>query len=348
MVGFLSLMLPLLPALGIAGEVKNCHPRCHCEVESYGLFDSFSLTKVDCRGVGSGTAPVPIPLDTSHLDLSGNSISSITDSMLSGPGYTTLVSLDLSNNHIAQVSAKAFSKLRYLETLDLSHNDLENLSGGSFSGLRLTDVDLSDNMFQDFNLDLFNTRGQETPISVDLSNNLLSTVSRNPQGHALHINSLILAGNKFRVVPELTGVPLQYLNLDGNPIRSIEEGAFDEMKDLIYLSLSSLPELTSIQPGSFRGLRNLQILDLSHNTRLAGLSPDVFDGLTSLQELNLSNSIAGPFPVAAFDHMPTLKSVILGPNMRCWKTHKQGQFHRQIGQAKANDILTCDVEGLIS
>ncbi|XP_026880290.2 tsukushin isoform X2 [Electrophorus electricus] len=348
MVVFLSLILPLLPALGIAGEVKNCHPKCRCEVESYGLFDSFSLTKVDCRGIGSGTTPVPIPLDTSHLDLSSNSISSVTDSMLSGPGYTTLVSLDLSNNHIAQVSPKAFAKLRYLETLDLSHNALESLGGGSFSGLPLTDVDLSNNMFQDFNLDLFNTRGPETPISVDLSNNLLSTVSRNPQGHAVHIKSLTLAGNRLRVVPTLTGVPLQYLSLDGNPITSIEDGAFEKMNDLIYLSLSSLPELTSIQPGSFRSLRNLQVLDLSYNSRLKGLSPDVFNGLTSLQELNLSKSVAGPLPVATFDHMPSLKSVTLGPNMHCWKTHKQGQFHRQIGQAKANDILTCDVDGLIS
>lgn len=347
MVAFLCLTLPFLLAQATAGEVKNCHPQCRCEVESYGLFDSFSLTKVDCSGVGPGTAPVPIPLDTSHLDLSDNSISSITDSVLSGPGYTTLVSLDLSNNLISRISPQAFSRLRYLETLDLSQNSLESLGDGCFSGLPLADVDLSDNRFQDFNLDLFTTRGQETPITVDLSNNLLTTLSRNPQSHAPYIKSLTLAGNRLRTVPKLAGIPLQYLSLDGNLITSIEKGAFEEMKDLIYLSLSGLSELSTIQPGSFRGLRNLQVLDLSNNPQLKGVSPEMFSGLTSLQELNLSRSVVTPLPATVFNHMPSIKSVILGPNMHCWKTHKPGQFHRQIGQAKANDILTCDDAGIV-
>ncbi|KAI5626104.1 tsukushin isoform 2 precursor [Silurus asotus] len=347
MAALLCLSLSSLLALATAGGVKNCHPKCRCEVESYGLFDSFSLTKVDCSGLGPETNPIPIPLETSHLDLSHNSISSVTDSMLSGPGYTTLVSLDLSSNLISQVSSKAFNKLRYLETLDLSQNILENLCDGCFSGLPLTEVDLSDNKFAEFDLNVFSTRGQETPISVDLSNNLLSTVSRNPHLHVPYIKSLMLAGNQLRKVPRLAGIPLQYLSLDGNPILGIDEGAFEELTDLVYLSLSGLPELSVIHPNSFRGLKNLQVLDLSNNFQLKTLSPDVFNGLSALQELNLSKSVVTPLPVTIFNHMPSIKSATLGPNMHCWKTHKQGQFHRQIGQAKANDILTCDVPGII-
>lgn len=94
-----------LLAAGGSSAVKNCHPGCHCEVESFGLFDSFSLTRVDCGGLGPGTTmPIPIPLDTAHLDLSANSIGPLSDTMLAGPGYTTLVSLDLSSNHITKVS----------------------------------------------------------------------------------------------------------------------------------------------------------------------------------------------------------------------------------------------------
>lgn len=96
-----------LLALSQASVVKNCHPSCHCEVESFGLFDSFSLTRVDCRGLGPGTTmPVPIPLDTTHLDLSSNAMGPLSDTMLAGPGYTTLVSLDLSSNHITKVSSQ--------------------------------------------------------------------------------------------------------------------------------------------------------------------------------------------------------------------------------------------------
>lgn len=87
-----------------SSAVKNCHPGCRCEVESFGLFDSFSLTRVDCRGLGpSTTMPIPIPLDTAHLDLSSNTMGPLSDTMLAGPGYTTLVSLDLSSNHITKV-----------------------------------------------------------------------------------------------------------------------------------------------------------------------------------------------------------------------------------------------------
>lgn len=94
-----------LLALVPCGAVKNCYPGCHCEVETFGLFDSFSLTRVDCGGLGPGaTMPIPIPLDTTHLDLSSNAMGPLNDTMLTGPGYTTLVNLDLSSNHITEVS----------------------------------------------------------------------------------------------------------------------------------------------------------------------------------------------------------------------------------------------------
>ncbi|MEQ2191964.1 hypothetical protein XENOCAPTIV_005017 [Xenoophorus captivus] len=90
-----------------SGAVRNCHPSCHCEVESFGLFDSFSLTRVDCRGMGpSISMPIPIPLDTAHLDLSSNDMGLLSDAMLAGPGYTTLISLDLSSNRITKVGGQ--------------------------------------------------------------------------------------------------------------------------------------------------------------------------------------------------------------------------------------------------
>lgn len=110
----LWLGLSLLASAQSSG-VKNCHPGCRCEVESYGLFDSFSLTRVDCRGLGpSATMPIPIPLDTASLDLSSNAMGPLSDTMLAGPGYTTLVSLDLSNNHITKVSGWRNSSLDFL------------------------------------------------------------------------------------------------------------------------------------------------------------------------------------------------------------------------------------------
>ncbi|XP_056139447.1 tsukushi [Lampris incognitus] len=343
----LGLGLSLLIAV-YSSSVKNCHPGCHCEVESFGLFDSFSLTRVDCRELGpSTTMPVPIPLDTTHLDLSSNTIGPLNDAMLTGPGYTTLVSLDLSSNHITKVSANALSKLRYLQTLDLSHNSLEKLYSSSFSGLPLADVDLSYNNFREFDMDVFTAKANGEFLSVDLSYNQILAVSRNPHGGALHIQSLSLTGNHLTSVPKLAGIPLRYLNLDGNPITSIEEGAFDQLKDLVYLSLSGLNELQKIQPQSFKSLQSLQILDLSNNPKLKMLAPAVFSGLVSLQELNLSNSGVTSLPSNMLAHFPSIKSIMLGENIRCWRTQKQGQFHRQLGQVTHDEVLSCNVEGIV-
>ncbi|XP_067364123.1 tsukushi isoform X3 [Channa argus] len=329
----LSLLVAVQPS-----AVKNCHPGCHCEVESFGLFDSFSLTRVDCRGLGpSTTMPITIPLDTAHLDLSSNNMGPLSDTMLAGPGYTTLVSLDLSSNHITKISPNALSKLRYLETLDLSHNNLERLSPGCFSGLPLVEVDLSHNSFQEFDMDIFASKINGEPVSVDLSNNKLVSVSMNLHGRVLHIQSLNLSANRLSSVLKLEGLPLRYLNLDGNPITQIKEGAFAQLKDLVYLSISGLQELQDMEPYSFKGLQSLQVLDLLNNPKLKTLSPAVFSGLESLQELNLSGSGVASLPKTMLSHLPSIKSITVGRSIHCWRTQKQGQFHRQLGQAQNNE-----------
>ncbi|XP_034080604.1 tsukushin [Gymnodraco acuticeps] len=331
-----------------SSNVKNCHHGCHCEVESFGLFDSFSLTRVDCRGLGPGTTmPIPIPLDTSHLDLSSNTMGPLTDTMLSGPGYTTLVSLDLSSNLITTITANVLSKLRYLETLDLSHNNLQSLSLGCFSCLPLAEVDLSHNSFQEFDMDVFATKVNGEPVSVDLSHNRLVSVSTTLRGRELHIQTLNLSANRLLSVPALAGLPLRYLNLDGNPITQIKEGAFAHLKNLVYLSISGLQDLHEIMPNSFTGLLSLQVLDLSNNPKLKTLSPAVFSGLDSLLELNLSGSAVASLPNNMLTHLPSIKSITLGRSIQCWRTQKQGQFHRQLGQVQHNEVLSCNVEGVV-
>lgn len=333
-------------ALVQLGAAENCHPGCRCEVESFGLFDSFSLTRVDCSGLRpGGNMPIPIPLDTAHLDLSSISMGPLTDAMLSGPGYTTLVSLDLSSNQITTVSPSALSRLRYLESLDLSHNSLAALTPAVFSGLPLSEVDISYNNFQDFDMNVFATKVNGEPVTVDLSNNKLTTVSTAAHGKTLHIQSLNLSANLFTSVPNLSGLALRYLNLDANPIKSIKEGVFSELKDLVYLSISSCKELQEIEQFSFKGLQSLQVLDLSQSPNLKSLDPKVFIGLDSLQELNFSNSGVVSLPNDMLSHLPSIKSITLGQGVRCWKTKKPGQFHLHLGQLQPTEVLNCNMEG---
>ncbi|KAL7848360.1 hypothetical protein AOLI_G00230780 [Acnodon oligacanthus] len=338
--------LALLLVLHVTA-VKTCHPRCHCEIESFGLFNSFSLTKVDCSGVGPSMVPVAIPLDTLSLDLSFNSIRSIEDSELSGPGYTTLSSLDLSNNLISVVNGSMFSKLRYLQTLDLSRNAVEVLMEGCFTGLPLAEVDLSYNQIHEVNLNAFAVRNQGRPLSVDLSHNLLRAVTRIPHLQLPNIQSLDLTGNQLNSVPELQDVSLRTLDLDANPISVIDKQSFAGLKDLVHLSLSEMPKLHTIEAEGLQDLQNLQVLDLSHNGKLKSLSADVFSGLKLLQELNLSDSGVASLPTNILQLLPSIRAIVLRDKVNCWKVHKQEPFRRPARQSNTMETLTCDVTGVV-
>lgn len=245
------------------------------------------------------------------------------------------------------MSPNALSKLRYLESLDLSHNNLESLSPRCFSGLPLAELDLSHNSFQEFDMEVFASKVNGEPLVVDLSHNKLESLSTNLHGRVLRIQSVNLSTNHLVNVPSMAGLPLRYLNLDANPIIKIREGAFTHLKDLAYLSLSGLSELQEVEPDSFKGLQTLQVLDLSNNPKLKSLSPAVFNGLMSLQELNLSGSGVASLPTNMLVHLPSIKSITLGQGIHCWKTQKPGQFHRQMGQVPHNEVLLCNVEGVV-
>ncbi|KAB0370883.1 hypothetical protein FD755_017292 [Muntiacus reevesi] len=195
------LLLLLLLAASRAQTTRPCFPGCQCEVETFGLFDSFSLTRVDCSGLGPHIVPVPIPLDTAHLDLSSNRLETVNESVLAGPGYTTLSGLDLSHNLLTSLSPTAFSRLRYLESLDLSHNGLAALPAESFTSSPLSDVNLSHNRLREVSVSAFATHSQGRALHVDLSHNLLHRLlphSSRTGRPAPTIQSLNLAWNRLR------------------------------------------------------------------------------------------------------------------------------------------------------
>lgn len=326
--------------------VKTCHPGCRCVESSFGLFNSFSLIRVDCSGPGPNMIPASIPLQTSSLDLSSNGIRSIEGALLSGPGYTTLSSLNLSNNLISVIDGGVFSKLRYLQALDLSWNSIQKLVEG-FSGLPLAEVALSHNRIREINLNAFHVPDHGRPLSVDLSYNLLISVIRSKPSQSLNIQRLNLAGNELTSVPNLWDVSLRFLALDDNPISVIDEQSFAGLKYLVHLSLSSMPRLHAIKPWSLRDLPNLQVLDLSNNNKLRTLSAEVFRGLTSLQELNLSKCWVTSLPANILQLLPSIKSIALREGVSCWRIQKQEQFHRHVGRSKSPTALTCDVTGII-
>ncbi|XP_073517645.1 tsukushi [Phyllobates terribilis] len=324
----------------IIATSKTCFPGCSCEVETFGLFDSFSLTKVDCSGVGSHIVPVSLPLDTMYLDISSNKLEHVNESVLSGPGYTTLINLNLSYNQMVKITSSTFSKLRYLESLDLSHNRLEALPEHSFFYSPLVELDLSFNKLVEINMGTFTSQNNGKAIHIDLSNNLISTLSKGSDNPCPNIRSLNLSVNRLQSVQGLQGIPLQYLNLDKNPISKIEDHNFLGLKSLTHLSLSNMPNLSKIDPRSFRELTALQDLDLSNNPNLVSLTENVFFGLSSLHELNLLNSAVASLPKDTLHQLPAMKSITWGKHLHCIKTMKEDQFHLQNGLVR-REVLVC-------
>nr|XP_013006636.1 tsukushin isoform X2 [Cavia porcellus] len=331
------LLLPLL-LLAVSGMqmTQPCFPGCQCEVETFGLFDSFSLTRVDCSGLGPHIVPVPIPLDTAHLDLSSNQLETVNESVLAGPGYTTLAGLDLSHNLLTSISPTAFSRLRYLESLDLSHNGLTALPAKSFTSSPLSDVNLSHNRLQEVSVSAFTTHNQARPLHVDLSHNLIHRLVPQSSGAGLPtptIQSLNLAWNRLRAVPDLRDLPLRYLSLDGNPLAAIGPGAFTGLAGLTHLSLASLQGLPQLAPHGFRQLPGLQVLDLSGNPKLKWAGTEVFSGLGSLQELDLSGTGLVPLPEVLLHHLPALQSVSVGQGTQCRRLVREGAYPRRPGSS---------------
>lgn len=330
------LLLPLLLLLAVSGAqtTRPCFPGCQCEVETFGLFDSFSLTRVDCSGLGPHIMPVPIPLDTTHLDLSSNRLEMVNESVLAGPGYTTLAGLDLSHNLLTSISPTAFSRLRYLESLDLSHNGLAALPAESFTSSPLSDVNLSHNRLREVSVSAFTTHNQGRALHVDLSHNLIHRLLPHPARASLPtIQSLNLAWNRLHAVPSLRDLPLRYLSLDGNPLAAIGPGAFAGLAGLTHLSLASLQGLPQLAPHSFHELPGLQVLDLSGNPKLTWAGAEVFSGLGSLQELDLSGTGLVPLPEVLLHHLPALQSVSVGQDMRCRRLVREGAYPRQPGSS---------------
>ncbi|KAG8431488.1 hypothetical protein GDO86_018566 [Hymenochirus boettgeri] len=344
----LSAWLYVFILQGMVGASKSCFPECRCEVENFGLFHSFSLTKVDCSDVGSHVVPVSIPLDTSYLDLSSNKLKRVNESVLSGPGYTTLVNLNLSNNLLVKISSSTFSKLRYLESLDLSHNLLEVLPDQSFFYSPLAEIDLSYNNLLEVRMGAFTLKSQGKSMIVDLSHNSIGSVFRGADNPVPNIQSLILSGNNLISVPNLNGIPLRHLSLDRNPVAKIKKNDLSGLGGLTHLSLSDLPNLRDVDPYSFKDLTSLLVLDLSNNRNLIALSSEVFYGLDSLQELNLANSGVSNFPKETLRHLPSMKVISLGVNVNCVKSVKERPFHHEKGLVMKEVLLCRDENGSVS
>ena len=130
--------------------------------------------------------------------------------------------------------------------------------------LKLEDLTLRDNIIDELSEEFLMRNKFMSLKTLDLSNNLISTIELNAFKHLAELETLDLSNNK-----------LNYLS----------SAAFNGLKSLKNLILKS-NQISNLVPNQFASLQTLIFLDLSSN-RISNLEATNFNNLTSLNTIQL-------------------------------------------------------------
>jgi len=252
------------------------------------------------------------------LNLQHNSIKDIEP--LAFTGLENLQNLDLSYNRITGNTLKGVlvgkkAPERYeplpIRMLFLSHNDISTIEPTVFEHLLyLRDLHLDYNpLVVD---DTFTAALKHLP-ELKLLNMAGAGLSQLPKNafQGLTITSLLLNGNQFTTVPDLTSiaVSLRLLNINQNPIEELDETSFAGLHSLSEIVVSGMPTLRHVHEGTFSGLENLRTVSCSYNPQLIDVDEKAFwnHDLTKrfpIKEVYLNNN---GLPVIKKKLLPWLK-----------------------------------------
>ncbi len=129
---------------------------------------------------------------------------------------------------------------------------------------------------------------------LDLTNNLLGTISNKSLTPLAQLKKLYMSGNRFTRMPplEAVSVTIKELKLDKNQITSLKTNYFTNFINLTLLHLNENLILT-LQENAFLGLSNLVKLRLDYN-QLTCINRTLLDGMTMLEYLDISyNQLTG-------------------------------------------------------
>lgn len=226
------------------------------------------------------------------LDLSYNNLSVFRPNVFND--IATLTTLNISNNHLKSIvtdsrNASVFLSLVNLVHLDLSHNYIDDLPHRAFNGL--TELKHLSLAYNRLNLIPFQIFKVLTNIEVlDLSHNRLVLFSDNFFMSNKKLQVLLLNSNIIERLSKnaLFGLKeLHTVDLSSNQLINIDRNAFDNLP-LNQLNLSGNP-FVSISSTTFSTLTQLRRLDLSRNN-LNYLPNGIFASQHALTELIIEDT----------------------------------------------------------
>ncbi|XP_057259163.1 extracellular matrix protein 2 [Pezoporus wallicus] len=225
---------------------------------------STSDTTVSCINAKLKQIPPISDPDLTSLDLTGNSITTISDEAFNG--IPNLEWIDLSKNNITSpgIGPRAFKTLKKLKRLYLDGNMLVHIPSELPSTLE--EIKINDNHLHAIDED--GLKGLKNLITLELEGNKLSEANVSPLAFSplKSLSYLRLGRNEFRIIPQGLPTTLEELYLENNQIEEVSEICFNHTRNInvIVLKHNKLEE-HRIAPLAWINQENLESIDLSYN-----------------------------------------------------------------------------------
>ncbi|XP_061704893.1 protein toll-like [Cydia pomonella] len=224
------------------------------------------------------------------LEISHNHMTNISSNMFSHLSFLRKLSLWQSN--VTWFSKDFFTGVNVLEELDLSSNGLNELPASIFKPLRkLKKLTLFSNKFSSLPRNLFKSnRELETVIILnndvtlkELPRYLFGSLTNLKQVYIQRCGLMTVPYDLFVDSPNITNISLAYNNINALP-----EALFNDQINLLELDLSH-NNLKDLEPKLFSSLVRLESLNLDYNN-LEEISGSTFSSLLSLIYLSVEHN----------------------------------------------------------
>ncbi|XP_051911931.1 leucine-rich repeats and immunoglobulin-like domains protein 3 [Hippocampus zosterae] len=245
-----------------------------------------------------------------EIKLSHNELDSVPNLGQYASNITTLV---LANNRFSKIATEQLGPFLALETLDLSNNHIAEIKAGSFPALPLKNLFLNNNRIASLELGCFTNLSSSLQV-LRLNRNRLSSIPAKIF-QLPNLQHLELSRNRVRRVEGLTFHGLQALRslkMQRNGLSRLMDGAFWGLSNMEVLQLDH-NNLTEVSKGWLYGLLTLQELHLGHNA-ISRIRPDAWEFCQKLSELNLSSNHLSRLEESSFIGLSLLDELRIGNN----------------------------------